>query len=166
MFRCAVQDRSLTLLCAAVLIPARNPTRLLVPAIFARNAIAETFVLSIFGDLRRYVAVDPGSEVEREVHGRSLIHRNAPAERLVSFVGSGKSSRMVFRQMITDFVHVGHEKQTYGSEVFVSHSACKGITNAKIGDFRSELFFSPVAGLWCVGEAPPIMLDASCILHP
>src|SRR5262245_30015095 len=111
MFRCAVQQGSLTLLCAAVLIPTRNPTSLLVPAIFARNAITETFVLSIFGELRRYFAVDPGSEVERKVHGRSVIHCNTPAKRLIAFVGSGKSSGMVFRQVITDFVHVRHEKQ-------------------------------------------------------
>src|SRR5262245_21364157 len=97
MFRCPIQDWSLTLLCAAVLIATRNPTRLLVPAIFARNAIAKTFVLSIFRNLRRYCAVDPGSEVEREVHGRSVIHCDTPAERLISFMGSGKSSGMVFR---------------------------------------------------------------------
>src|SRR5262245_66495390 len=102
MFRCAVQDRSLTLLGAAVLVATRDPTRLLVPAIFARNAIAETFVLPIFRDLRRYLAVDPGSEVEREVHGRSVIHGNTPAKRLISLVSSGKSSGMVFRQVLTD----------------------------------------------------------------
>ena len=59
MFRRPVQDRSLTLLGATVLIAARDPAGLLIPAIFAWNAIAETFVLSIFRYLRRYLAVDP-----------------------------------------------------------------------------------------------------------
>src|SRR5262245_44143898 len=164
MFRCPVQDRSLTLLGAAVLVATRNPTCLLVPTIFAWNTIAETFVLAIFRNLCRYLAVDPGSEVEGEVHGRSVIHGDTPAQRLIPFVGCGKGSWMVFRQMITDFVHVGHEKQTYGSKVFVSHSACKGITNAKIGDFRSELFFSPVAGLG--GSMEPLeMVLIHAVLH-
>ena len=62
MFRCPVQDRSLTLLRAAVLVTAGDPTRLLIPAIFAWNAVAETFLLSILRYLRCYLAIDLGSK--------------------------------------------------------------------------------------------------------
>ena len=98
--------------------------------------MAESILLSILGDLRRYLSLDPGSEVEREVHGRNVIHCNTPAQRLISLVSSGKGGRMLLGKVITNFVHVGHKKQADGSEIFVLNPARKSVADAEVGNFR------------------------------
>ena len=101
---------TLTLLRATVLVTAGDPAGLLIPTILPGNAIPEAFLLSVFGYLRGYFAINLGSKIEREVHGRSVIHCDTPAQSLISLVGSGKSGGMVFGKVITNFVHIGHEK--------------------------------------------------------
>src|ERR1700758_1339856 len=110
MLRRPVKDRSLTFLSAAVLITAGDPTRLVIPAILSRDAIPASFLLSVRRHLRRHLSIDNRREVNGEMHGRNVIGCDTPAQCLISLVSSGKGGRMVFRKVITNFVHVGHKE--------------------------------------------------------
>src|SRR5258706_14132760 len=68
MLAAAIEDRSLAFLRAAVLIAAGGPAGLLVPAILAENAIAQTFGRLIFGYFRGHFTIDDWRKVMGEMH--------------------------------------------------------------------------------------------------
>src|ERR1043166_8919250 len=81
------------------------------------------------------------------MHCRYVISRNAPSQRLVSLVGGGESGGMILGKVITDFVHVRHQKKADGPVRFIVDAAGKSIANAEFGNVRCELFVLPESGL-------------------
>ena len=63
VLRSAIENRALALLRAPVLISARNPARLIVPAIFSGNAVNQAPLALVFGNLCLYLTVDQGRKV-------------------------------------------------------------------------------------------------------
>src|ERR1041384_6251103 len=74
-----VEDRPLALLRAAVLIAARDPAGLLVPAVFPRHAVEQALLALIRRHARRRLTIDERPEVKREVHRVGVVDRYAPA---------------------------------------------------------------------------------------
>src|SRR4029079_16455994 len=63
VLRSAIENRALAFLRAPVLISARNPARLIVPAIFSGNAVNQALLALVFGNLCLYLTVDQGRKV-------------------------------------------------------------------------------------------------------
>src|SRR5262249_14621232 len=78
MLRGPIENFSLTLLRAAVLIAACDPAGFFIPTVFARNAVSQTLVLLILGHSRTDLAVDDRREIKREMHRRDIIHCDPP----------------------------------------------------------------------------------------
>ena len=54
---------------------------------------------------------------------------------------------MILGQVIADLVHVRHQKQADGAEIFVADPAREGIANAELGRLGSEPLVAPEARL-------------------
>src|SRR6185437_4450742 len=145
MLAAAVEDRSLTLLGAAVLIAARNPAGLVVPAVFARRAVAQSLRGLVLGHSCRYFSVDDWREIKSEMHGIRVVHRHPPAQRFIAFMGRRECRGMIFVQVIADLVHVRKQVVAHGHESPIAHSAREGIANAELGDFGGKLLVGPQA---------------------
>src|ERR1044071_8706244 len=120
MLRSAIENRALAFLRASILIATRNPTGLLVPAVFSGNTVSQALLALILWDLCLQLSIDQRREVQSEMHGRHVVGGTPPAKRLVTLMRCGKSGRMIFRQVVTDFVHIRHQKKADGSERLIA----------------------------------------------
>src|ERR1051325_7120793 len=108
MLRSAIENRALAFLRAPVLIATRNPTGLLVPAVFSGDTVSQALLALILRDLCLQRSIDQRREVQSEMHGRDVVRGDSPSERLVTLVRCGKSGRMIFGEVVADFVHIWH----------------------------------------------------------
>src|SRR5581483_3912736 len=160
-----IEDRPLALLRAAVLVAARDPAGLLVPAVFSRHAVEQSLLALVGRHAARRLAVDKRPEVEREVHRAGIVDRDAPAERLVAFVGRGERRRVILRQVIADLVHVRHEKEADGAVIVVADAAGKRVENSPLLRLGSELLVAPETRLGRTMEPFEMVLIDAVLDH-
>jgi hypothetical protein len=115
-------------------------------------------LLLVFGHLRRHFAIDDRGEVKRKVHRVGVIDRDAPAQRLITFVGRSECRRVIFIQVITDFVHVRHQKMAHGHKRTLGDRARECVADAELGDLGSQLLVGPQASLRRAVEPFKVML--------